>query len=295
MYYIIKLTFLNLTNLLCYNIASNSDVRMKKMISVIVPTLGTKPEELKRLFESLNNQLYKDFEVIIVSQDNHNYITSILKDVNFKYNHIEINRKGLSLARNVGIEHASGSILTFSDDDCWYNDDSFQIVVDYFNQNQDTDVACFQIYDPLQNVYYKEYDDAEQKEVTTGKLLKKSSIEIFIQTDNIERSLIQFDEKFGLGAIYPSGEENIFLFDLARNNKKISYKPHIVVNHQKPVMETRLNQKSFIGKGPMFKRMYNTPTAVVLLVLFFLKKYRHLDKPFAYFTQALVEIFRYKK
>jgi glycosyltransferase involved in cell wall biosynthesis len=265
------------------------------MISVIVPTLGTKPEELKRLFESLNNQLYKDFEVIIVSQDNHNYITSILKDVNFKYNHIEINRKGLSLARNVGIEHAGGSILTFSDDDCWYNDDSFQIVIDYFNQNPDTDVACFQIYDSLQNVYYKKYEEAEQKEVKTAKLLKKSSIEIFIQTGNIEPSLIQFDEKFGLGAVYPSGEENIFLFDLAGNNKKISYKPQIVVNHQKPVMETRLNQKSFIGKGPMFKRMYNTPTAVVLLVLFFLKKYRHLDKPLTYFRQAFVEIFRYQK
>lgn len=268
---------------------------MKKMISVIVPTLGTKPEELKRLFESLNNQSYKDFEVIIVSQDNHNYITSVLKDVNFKYNHIEIDRKGLSLARNVGIEHASGSILTFSDDDCWYNDDSFQLVVDYFNENLETDVACFQIYDPIKGVYYKEYDEEEQKQVTTGKLLKKSSIEIFIQTANIEPSLIRFDEKFGLGAIYPSGEENVFLFDLARNHKSISYYPKVVVNHEKPEMQTRLYEKSFIGKGPLFKRMYNTPTAVVLLTLFTLKKYRHLDEPFSYYGKAFREIFRYEK
>jgi glycosyltransferase involved in cell wall biosynthesis len=268
---------------------------MKKMISVIVPTLGTKPEQLKRLFESLDKQTYQDFEVIIVSQDNHDYITLLLNDVKFKYNHITIDRKGLSLARNIGIKHANGTIMTFSDDDCWYNEDSFKLVSSYFERNKDTDVACFQIYDPISESYYKQYDEDEQEQVSLRKILKKSSIEIFITRERIPDKLIHFDEKFGLGAIYPSGEENIFLFDLAKNNNKISYHPEIVVNHEKPEMQTRLNLKSFIGKGPMFKRMYNTPVAIILLVLFFAKKYNHLEKPFHYFSKALKEIFVYKK
>ncbi|WP_409252043.1 glycosyltransferase family 2 protein [Bacillus sp. SCS-153A] len=265
------------------------------MISVIVPTLGTKPEELKRLFQSLDNQSYQDFEVIIVSQDNHDYITLVLNDVKFKYNHVTIDRKGLSLARNIGIKHANGEIMTFSDDDCWYNQDSFKIVSSYFEQNSSTDVACFQIYDPISNSYYKDYDEEEQKQISLRKILKKSSIEIFISRTRIPDHLIQFDEKFGLGAVYPSGEENIFLFDLFKNKNRISYLPQVVVNHQKPVMQTRLNQKTFIGKGPMFKRMYNTPTAILLLFLFFAKKYNHLEKPWLYLLQGLRETIKYNK
>ncbi|MCA1060803.1 glycosyltransferase family 2 protein [Rossellomorea aquimaris] len=265
------------------------------MISVIVPTLGTKPEQLRRLFESLDHQTYQDFEVIIVSQDNHDYITLALNDVTFKYNHITIDRKGLSLARNIGIQHANGSILTFSDDDCWYNKDSFELVSSYFERNSNTDVACFQIYDPLSQSYYKQYDQNEQKQVSMRKILKKSSIEIFIATRRIPAELIHFDENFGLGAVYPSGEENIFLFDLAKNGQTISYSPDIVVNHEKPEMQTRLNLRTFVGKGPMFKRMYNTPAAIILFVLFFAKKYNHLDKPLRYFTNGFAEIFKYKK
>ena len=41
------------------------------MITLILPTLGEREFEINRLFNSLENQIYKDFEVIVVSQANH--------------------------------------------------------------------------------------------------------------------------------------------------------------------------------------------------------------------------------
>ena len=47
-------------------------------ISVLVPTLGTREMEIRRLLETLEKQSYKDFEIIFVTQDNHEIVKDIL-------------------------------------------------------------------------------------------------------------------------------------------------------------------------------------------------------------------------
>jgi glycosyltransferase involved in cell wall biosynthesis len=264
------------------------------MISLILPTLGTREKELTRLFDSLEKQDTQDFEVIIVSQDNHAKVDELLKNIKFKYIHIPINRRGLSLARNAGIPYAKGDIITFSDDDCWYPENAFTTVLRTFRQ-YNCDVACFQIYDPNTEQYYKNYPNQYEENVSFRNLFRKSSIEIFINTKHIDKHSLRFDENFGLGAKYPSGEENIFLFDLKRQNAKISHFPTTVVFHAKPSASSRLNRSAFIGKGPLFKRLYNTPIAIVILLLFFIKKFKYLEQPFSLFIQSMKEIFKYKK
>jgi glycosyltransferase involved in cell wall biosynthesis len=264
------------------------------MISIILPTLGSRPNELKRLFESLENQDYKNFEVVIISQDNHDAIKELLTEYNFRSNHIPITKKGLSLARNEGMKFAKGNMITFSDDDCWYPEDTLGYISNYFNNNE-SDIVCFQIYDPNSKQYYKNYSSSHQEEVKGRSLFQKSSIEIFISTKNIAVTDIKFDENFGLGAKYQSGEENIFLSDMKKKKLKIEYVPKIVVYHQKPEMKTRLNYKSFVSKGPLFKRIYNTPYALLLLTLFFIKKFRHLEHPFKLLKDSLIETLIYKR
>ena len=55
------------------------------MITLILPTLGQREFEIKRLFNSLESQTYNDFEVIVVSQDNHDDISEYLKKYKLKY------------------------------------------------------------------------------------------------------------------------------------------------------------------------------------------------------------------
>ncbi len=265
------------------------------MISLIVPTLGTREEELKRLFESLTNQTSQEYEVIVVSQDNHDIVEAILNQFSFSSKHVKMQEKGLSKARNAGLKHVEGSILTFSDDDCWYENSCFEEVQTSFN-NTNSDILCFQIYDPIQNVYYKEYPSDSQQTVPLKGLFRKSSIEIFLSLEKVKIEDIAFDEQFGLGAKYPSGEENIFLFSLYNKGyKKISYIPKKIIFHKKPTMESRINHKTFIGKGPMFKELFNTPVALGVLTLFFFKKANHLDKPIYTYLHSIKETFKYKK
>ena len=126
------------------------------MISIVLATLGNRIDEIKRLLDSLEKQTNNDFEVIIVSQDNHDLVENIIKEYKINYKHKKLNKKGLSLARNEGLNYVSGDIITFSDDDCWYPYDSFERIKNIFEKSKSS-VCCFNIYDPLSNQYYKNY------------------------------------------------------------------------------------------------------------------------------------------
>ena len=82
------------------------------MISLLVPTLGKREQELRRLFDSLERQTYKDFEVVIVSQGNHDFVESCVASYDFKHKHIKSDTLGLSVARNVGLKYIEGDIFT---------------------------------------------------------------------------------------------------------------------------------------------------------------------------------------
>ena len=103
-------------------------------ISVLVPTLGERTKEIERLLKSLLNQTYKNFEIIIITQGNHDTIKKIInKYKKLNIIHIVMNTKGLSKARNEGLNAATGEIIVLSDDDCWYPKESFDI-----NENKRT-------------------------------------------------------------------------------------------------------------------------------------------------------------
>lgn len=93
-------------------------------VSLVVATLG-RTIELARLFESLLNQDFEDFEVIIVDQNKDERIGPILTPYR---NSLRVqwirtpDRRGVSAARNDGCRHARGEIVVFPDDDCWYPD-----------------------------------------------------------------------------------------------------------------------------------------------------------------------------
>lgn len=88
-------------------------------VSIIVPVYNT-ANYLDRCLQSIIDQTYENFEVIIVddgSTDNSNIICKeyINRDKRFKYYYIQ--NSGVSVARNTGIQNASGQFLLFVDSD----------------------------------------------------------------------------------------------------------------------------------------------------------------------------------
>ena len=91
-------------------------------LSLVVPTVN-RTAELARLFESLVGQEFKDFEILVVDQNSDDRIVPTLKRYHPQLNIVRIlipARHGISSARNDGWRRASGDVVLFPDDDCWY-------------------------------------------------------------------------------------------------------------------------------------------------------------------------------
>lgn len=91
------------------------------LVSVILPA-HNREELLTRSIESVLNQTFSDFELIVVddgSTDGTDEVIARLEDPRVRYVRLEKNR-GASAARNVGIRQANGRFLAFQDsDDEW--------------------------------------------------------------------------------------------------------------------------------------------------------------------------------
>lgn len=97
---------------------------MNPMISVIVPVYNVE-KYLSRCIDSVLMQTFTDFELLLVddgSPDNSGMICDeyALKDVRVKVLHQE--NKGLSGARNAGIENSVGNYVVFIDSDDYVKD-----------------------------------------------------------------------------------------------------------------------------------------------------------------------------
>lgn len=84
-------------------------------ISVILATRGDKTDLLKNCLDSLKKQKFKDFEIIIVAKKFPQQFQSVLESEQIKF----VEEKGTTLgaARNLGVNNATGKLVSFIDDD----------------------------------------------------------------------------------------------------------------------------------------------------------------------------------
>ncbi len=104
--------------------------------SLIIATVGRR-KELQDFFSSLELQNYPDYELILVDQNPPEFLEQLLSEWKGRINILHIRSKlGVARARNEGLRHATGSVITFPDDDCWYSLDLLQNVADWLTDNR---------------------------------------------------------------------------------------------------------------------------------------------------------------
>ena len=139
-----------------------------KRFSIVVPIYNTE-KYLEKCLDSILNQSYNNFEVILVndgSKDNSEIIIDkyVKKDKRLK----KINKEngGLSSARNEGIKLATGEYLIFVDSDDTINEDLLKEVNAAISNNKKVDVVRYKAC--RINGESKEYDEDEPFEMTSG-------------------------------------------------------------------------------------------------------------------------------
>lgn len=94
------------------------------LFSVVIP-IYNKAKVIERAINSVLNQSFKDFEVILVNDGStdDSLIVANTFAINSNVKIINQNNKGVSVARNVGIMNSNGECITFLDpDDYWLTD-----------------------------------------------------------------------------------------------------------------------------------------------------------------------------
>ena len=112
------------------------------MVSVIITTYKRPPQMLKRAIDSVINQSYQDWELLVVDDSPSDYVLRddvkvLVEGIDLekiKYIPLEKNSGGCA-ARNRGIYEAKGEYITFLDDDDRYLEDKLELQVEALNVN----------------------------------------------------------------------------------------------------------------------------------------------------------------
>jgi glycosyltransferase involved in cell wall biosynthesis len=103
--------------------------------SLIIATFG-RTAELGHLLTSIAAQQRGDIEVILVDQNDDERVSDLIEPMlGMNILHLRAKEKNVSAARNTGYEAASGEIVAFPDDDCWYPAGLLDQVDIWFRQN----------------------------------------------------------------------------------------------------------------------------------------------------------------
>ncbi|HXH11560.1 MAG TPA: glycosyltransferase [Alphaproteobacteria bacterium] len=102
--------------------------------SVVIPSYE-RPQSLTKLLRLLTRQVFADFEVIVVDQ------SAAVLDLealccNFPIQYLHTSEKGAGKARNLGIAHARGRVVAFTDDDCEPDDCWLANAYKYFRDEE---------------------------------------------------------------------------------------------------------------------------------------------------------------
>jgi glycosyltransferase involved in cell wall biosynthesis len=177
-------------------------------LSLIVATVG-RTEELSRLLRSLGAQQFPELELIIVDQNSDDRVQSLLdrSELSVRYTHLHSPR-GLSRARNAGLAVASGAIIGFPDDDCWYPENFLKQVKQWFDHHAECQFLCCAMQDETGREVAARWPRRSGLLDSNSVLQAAATGSLFIRRDVI-RQIGGFDEQIGLGAEGPfqSGED----------------------------------------------------------------------------------------
>lgn len=199
--------------------------------SLILGTVG-EAVDLGLCLASLAAQNHQNFELIVVDQNHDDRLVPILASYGecFPIVHLRAG-KGLSRAKNLGLEHVSREIVGFPDDNCLYPPDLLEKVARFLAENPRVDGICGKSSDMAGNDTNGRFDTEPGRIDKINVWRRGIAYNIFLRRERLGG--VRFDEKLGPGAGTPwgAGDETDYLLKLLRQGVALYYDPTLSAVH----------------------------------------------------------------
>ena len=154
------------------------------MIDIIIPIYNTPINDIERCLESILNQTFKDYKVYIIDDGSNNEVKTYLDNyVKEKDNFIvkHISNKGISHARNMGIEISNSKYIAFVDSDdtitpkfleealTLIEDNNLDLIIGGYNEIKDNKVIRTRLSLPGLHIYEEENKILFLEKLLSGK------------------------------------------------------------------------------------------------------------------------------
>lgn len=206
-----------------------------ELISIIVP-IYNKEDYLRQCLDSIINQSYTNFEVLLVndgSTDSSGIICQEYSERDSRFRYIEKKNGGVSSARNLGLERSEGAYITFIDSDDWVEFNYLEVLYNALRENNtDVAISSYKSYYLDGNFYLRVYSSQEEEFLRIGKRNRDVFLEEFpklgklnhdfhcIASKLFKRELLE-SQKFDESINY--GEDLYFFFNLYLKMQSIIY------------------------------------------------------------------------
>ncbi len=168
---------------------------------------------------------YSNYNILIVNQTTEsNILASDYKCVRV----VNSFKKGLSISRNIALQNAKLDICLLADDDIIYDKYFEETIKDAFKKNKEADIISFQMVNS-KGLLYNKYPNISRHNKKTVRTA--NSVVIAFKRKSIIKRSVMFNTNFGLGAIFETADEYLFLRSALRNNLKIFFEPKVILKH----------------------------------------------------------------
>ena len=195
--------------------------------------------ELRAFLESLDRQSARDFELIVSDQNTDNRLEAVLTPFRDRFALKYVRSSGgISRGRNVGLPLATGRLVAFPDDDCWYPPNLLATVQRLLEEHPEWDVVSGRSVDDAMRDTQGRWLNSTVQANRHNVLRMGISYTIFARAEAV-KAAGPFDESLGVGAGTPwgSGEETDFLLRAIAADKTVIYTPEIFVHHKEKVVD----------------------------------------------------------
>ena len=207
----------------------------KRMVTIVVPVFNMEAY-LPRCMDSLLGQTYQQTEILIIDDGSTDNSMSLCEEYCRRFQSVRVIHKengGLSSARNMGIESASGEYITFPDPDDWVENsyiENYMALVKEYNP----DMVCIGHYVDFEDATFSANPGASFRlmngEEAMNALILPPAMEGFAwnklyKMDIIRQYHLRFSDLMG------TTEDLAFAYQYLKHVSKVCFAPDKIMYH----------------------------------------------------------------